>query len=61
MPKSLDRLQKIRWAPRLRPMLLQRLYESDARGFRDLELCESVCGRGLPIREMIAEAHSLLA
>jgi len=28
---------------------------------RDLELCESVCSRGLPIRRMVAEAHSLLA
>jgi hypothetical protein len=33
---------RIRWAPRLPPRLLQRLYESDARGFRDVELCEDV-------------------
>jgi hypothetical protein len=33
---------KIRWAPRLRPELLKRLYEADARGFRDLELCDDV-------------------
>ncbi len=33
---------KIRWAPRLRPLLLQRLYESDARGLQDLALCEEV-------------------
>jgi hypothetical protein len=34
--------ERIRWAPRLRPALLARLYESDARGFRDLDLCEEV-------------------
>lgn len=33
---------KIRWAPRLRPQLLKRLYESDAQGFRDVELCDEV-------------------
>jgi hypothetical protein len=33
---------KIRWAKRLRPVLLARLYQSDAEGFRDLELCEEV-------------------
>jgi hypothetical protein len=32
----------IRWAPRLRPQLLRRLYESDARGLRDEELCDDV-------------------
>jgi len=34
--------EKIRWARRLPPPLLKRLYESDARGFRDLGLCEEV-------------------
>lgn len=34
--------EKIRWARRLPPALLKRLYQSDARGFRDLELCEEV-------------------
>jgi hypothetical protein len=33
---------KIRWAPRLRPQLLKRLYVSDAMGLRDLELCDEV-------------------
>jgi hypothetical protein len=33
---------KIHWAPRLRPQLLKRLYESDAQGIRDLELCDEV-------------------
>ena len=33
---------KIRWARRLPPLLLKRLYEADARGVRDLELCEEV-------------------
>jgi hypothetical protein len=33
---------KIRWAPRLTPSKLQRLYESDARGIHDLELCQDV-------------------
>jgi hypothetical protein len=32
----------IRWAPRLRPVLLRRLYESDARGLFDAELCDDV-------------------
>ena len=34
--------EKIRWAPRLAPRLLERLYASDARGFRDEELCDDV-------------------
>jgi hypothetical protein len=34
--------QKIHWAPRLRPQLLKRLYDSDAEGFQDLELCDEV-------------------
>lgn len=33
---------KIRWASRLPPRLLERLYESDAKGFRDEELCDDV-------------------
>jgi ribosomal protein L37AE/L43A len=33
---------KIRWAPRLRPELLERLYRSDAQGFHDTELCDKV-------------------
>jgi hypothetical protein len=33
---------KIRWAPRLRPQLLKRLYERDAQGIQDLELCDKV-------------------
>jgi hypothetical protein len=33
---------RIRWAPRLRPRLLERLYESDAKGIRDGELCDDV-------------------
>jgi hypothetical protein len=32
----------IRWAARLRPVLLRRLYESDARGLQDVELCDDV-------------------
>ena len=32
----------IRWAPRLRPRLLERLYESDSRGLRDEALCDEV-------------------
>jgi hypothetical protein len=39
MPRDVER---IRWAKRLRPQLLARLYESDARGFRDLDLCDEV-------------------
>ena len=33
---------KIRWAPRLRPVLLKRLYDSDAGGFQDMALCDDV-------------------
>jgi len=33
---------KIRWAPRLRPMLLKRLYDLDAQGIRDIDLCNEV-------------------
>ena len=33
---------KIRWAPRLPPALLKRLYDSDAQGYRDVELCDEV-------------------
>jgi hypothetical protein len=33
---------KIRWAPRLRPQLLRRLYDSDAEGLQDMELCDEV-------------------
>jgi hypothetical protein len=33
---------KIRWAPRLPPALLKRLYDSDAQGYRDAELCDEV-------------------
>lgn len=36
---------KIRWATRLMPSLLQRLYESDAAGMQDLELCQEVGSR----------------
>jgi uncharacterized Zn finger protein (UPF0148 family) len=35
-------VEKICWARRLPPPLLKRLYQADARGFRDLELCEEV-------------------
>jgi hypothetical protein len=34
--------ERIRWAPRLPPRLLERLYTSDAMGFRDEELCDDV-------------------
>jgi len=33
---------RIRWAPRLQPLLLERLYESDAKGIRNVELCDDV-------------------
>ena len=39
---NVDPLVKICWAPRLRPQLLKRLYDSDAQGFQDLELCDQV-------------------
>jgi hypothetical protein len=34
--------KRIRWAARLSPRLLERLYQSDARRFLDLELCDDV-------------------
>ena len=34
--------EKIRWAPRLRPELLERLYRSDSLGFQDEVLCDEV-------------------
>jgi hypothetical protein len=42
MSSETQPLTNIRWAPRLRPQLLQRLYDSDAKGFRDIELCDEV-------------------
>ena len=41
---------KIRWAPRLPPRWLERLYASDARGVRDDELCDEVGFRLLGTR-----------
>ena len=35
-------MAKIRWAPPLRPILLERLYRSDAKGIQDVELCDEV-------------------
>lgn len=37
-----EELAKIRWARRLPPRLLKRLYESDARGIRDIDVCDEV-------------------
>jgi hypothetical protein len=42
MDKRTHRPEKIRWSPRLPPVLLKRLYDSDARGFQDLALCDAV-------------------
>jgi len=39
---STKELGKIRWASPLPPRLLKRLYDSDAQGFQDLELCDKV-------------------
>lgn len=33
---------RIRWAPRLPPRLLERLYHADAKGLRDEELCDEI-------------------
>lgn len=33
---------KIKWSARLPPALLKRLYEADARGIHDIELCDDV-------------------
>jgi ribosomal protein L37AE/L43A len=35
-------IARIRWAARLEPSLLRRLYELDARGIQDVELCDAV-------------------
>jgi len=45
MPDEDPRSAKIRWASRLPPRLLQRLYEADAQGLRDAELCDEVGAR----------------
>jgi hypothetical protein len=34
--------ERIKWAPRIQPQLIKRLYESDALGFQDDELCNEV-------------------
>lgn len=34
--------EKIRWAPLMPPMILKRLYDADARGIRDEDLCNEV-------------------
>lgn len=34
--------ERIRWSPRIRPELIQRLYESDALGLQDDDLCNDV-------------------
>ncbi|HET9905814.1 MAG TPA: hypothetical protein VFQ23_04220 [Anaerolineales bacterium] len=37
--------ERIKWSPRLRPALLKRLYESDALGLQDDDLCNDVGAR----------------
>src|SRR6266508_1295794 len=39
MEKKVDR---ILWSPRIQPLLIKRLYESDALGFQNDELCNQV-------------------
>ena len=34
--------ERIKWSPRIRPEKIQQLYESDASGFQDDELCNDV-------------------
>jgi hypothetical protein len=34
--------ERIKWSPRIRPELIKRLYESDAHGYQDDELCNNV-------------------
>jgi hypothetical protein len=36
------KFERIRWSPRIKPALIERLYESDALGFQDDELCNEV-------------------
>jgi hypothetical protein len=37
-----QKAERIKWSPRIRPVLIKRLYESDALGFQDYELCNEV-------------------
>ncbi len=45
--------------PRIRPALLQRLYESDAAGFQDMDLCDEV-GVRLYVRKRFPWASSYM-
>lgn len=38
----MNEFSRIRWAAPLRPLLLKRLYDADAAGIRDIELCDEV-------------------
>jgi len=56
-PQQDDRLAKVRWASRVNPRLIRRLYETDARGIIDEELIDEV-GIGLYARcESILQAN----
>jgi len=37
--------ERIKWSPRISPVLLERLYRSDALGIQDTELCDDVAYR----------------
>lgn len=50
-------LDKIQWAPRIRRELVQRLYESDASGLQNIELCDDVGIRLFLRCETILRVH----
>jgi len=43
MPTSQER---IKWPPRIRPEFIERLYQSDARGLQDADLCSEKPNHG---------------
>jgi len=51
---------KIRWAPRVEPSLIARLYESDAKGFRDGDLAGEVgCAIVARVEDVMAATASV--
>jgi hypothetical protein len=58
-PKDMyTRPEKIRWAPKIRPKLLKKLYDTDALRIQDIDLCDDV-GLRLYLRcQTIIRAHN---
>ena len=53
-----EELAKIRWAPRLRPMLLKRLYETDAQGIHAVGRLVESCARRQAVDSVQAKKGS---